>query len=72
MRFAVRRPISDDVSYTASIGAGAGSWALVARRNAGTDSFLLYDLSTGTTTTIAGVIKGRTATLRTPISELDG
>ena len=34
VRFTVRRPITDNVSYTASVGAGAGSWALVARRSA--------------------------------------
>jgi hypothetical protein len=72
VRFTVRRPITDDVSYTASVGAGAGSWALVARRSAGADSFLLYDLSTGTTTNVTGVIEGRTATVRAPISDLSG
>ena len=72
VRFTVRRPISDDVSYTASVGAGAGSWALVARRSSGADTFLLYNLSTGTTTSVTGVIEGRTATVRAPISELGG
>ena len=33
VRFTVRRPITDNVSYTASVKAGAGSWALVARRS---------------------------------------
>jgi hypothetical protein len=35
VRFTVRGPVTDDVSYTASVRAGAGSWALVARRSAG-------------------------------------
>ena len=35
VRFTVRRPITDNVSYTASVGAGTGSWALVARRSGG-------------------------------------
>ena len=72
VRFTVRRPITDDVSYTASVGAGVGSWALVARRSGGTDSFLLYNLSTGTTTNVTGRIDGRTATVRAPISQLGG
>ena len=72
VRFTVRRPITDNVSYTASVKSGAGSWALVARRGAGADSFLLYDLSTGTTTNVTGAIAGRTATIRAPISELGG
>ena len=72
MRFTVRRPITDNVSYTASVKAGAGSWALVARRSAGVDSFLLYNLATGTTTTVSGAIDGRTATIRAPISGLGG
>jgi hypothetical protein len=72
VRFTVRRPITDNVSYTASLRAGAGSWALVARRGAGTDSFLLYDLSLGRTTAVTGVIEGRTATIRAPISDLGG
>ena len=72
MRFTVRRPITDNVSYTASVKAGAGSWALVARRSAGVDSFLLYNLATGTTTTVSGAIDGRTATVRAPISGLGG
>ena len=72
VRFTVRRPITDNVSYTASLKAGAGSWALVARRSAGVDSFLLYNLATGTTTTVAGAIDGRTATVRAPISGLGG
>ena len=67
VRFTVRRPITDNVSYTASVKAGAGSWALVARRSAGVDSFLLYNLATGTTTTVSGAIDGRTATVRAPI-----
>ena len=72
VRFTVRRPITDDASYTASVGAGVGSWALVARRSGGTDSFLLYNLSTGTTTNVTGAIEGRTATVRAPISQLGG
>ena len=72
VRFMVRRPITDNVSYTASVKAGAGSWALVARRSAGVDSFLLYNLATGTTTTVSGAIDGRTATIRAPISGLGG
>ena len=72
VRFTVRRPITDNVSYTASVKAGAGSWALVARRSAGVDSFLLYNLATGTTTTVSGAIDGRTATVRAPISGLGG
>ena len=72
VRFTVRRPITDDVSYTASVKAGAGSWALVARRSAGPDSFLLYNLTTGTTTTVSGAIAGRTATIRAPIAALGG
>ena len=72
VRFMVRRPITDNVSYTASVKAGAGSWALVARRSAGVDSFLLYNLATGTTTTVSGEIDGRTATIRAPISGLGG
>ncbi len=72
VRFMVRKPITDNVSYTASVKAGGGSWALVARRGAGADSFLLYNLTTGTTTPIAGTIKGRTATVSAPIDELGG
>src|SRR6478735_2596107 len=72
VRFAVRRPITDSVSYTASVKAGAGSWALVARRSAGADSFLLYNLATGTTTPVSGTIEGRTATVRAPIEALGG
>ena len=74
VRFSVRKPITNNVSYTASVKAGAGSWALVARRgaSAGSDSFMLYDLSTGRTTNITGQISGRTATVMAPISELDG
>jgi hypothetical protein len=71
VRFTVRRPITDNVSYTASIKAATGSWALVARRSAAVDSFLLYNLSTGTTTTISGAIRGRNASVRAPISMLD-
>jgi hypothetical protein len=70
--FTVRRPITDRVSYTASLAADGGSWALVARRSAGADSFLLYNLSTGTTTKVAGAIVGRTATVSAPIDELGG
>jgi hypothetical protein len=72
VRFTVRRPITNNVSYTASVKAGGGSWALVARRGGGTDSFLLYNLTTGTTTPIAGAIKGRTATVSAPIDALGG
>jgi len=72
VRFTVRRPITDNVSYTASVKTGAGSWALVARRSAGSDSFLLYNLATGTTTPVAGAIEGRTATVRAPIETLGG
>ncbi len=72
MRFTVRRPITDNVSYTASVGAGSGSWALVARRSGGADSFALYNLSTGQTTNISGQIAGRTATVRAPIAALGG
>ena len=72
VRFTVRRPITKNVSYTASIRAGVGSWVLVARRGAGADSFLLYNLSTGTTTNVTGVIAGRTATVRAPILALGG
>ena len=72
VRFTVRRPITDNVSYTASVKAGAVSWALVARRSAGADSFLLYNLTTGTTTTVSGAIEGRTATVRAPIESLGG
>ena len=72
VRFTVRRPITGNVSYTASVKAGAGSWALVARRSAGADSFMLYNLATGTTTIVSGAIDGRTATVRAPISGLGG
>lgn len=72
VRFTVRKPITDDVSYTASVKAGAGSWALVARRGAGADSFLLYNLATGSRTAVTGAITGRTATVRAPISQLGG
>ena len=72
VRFTVRRPITDNVSYTASVRSGAGSWALVARRSGGADSFVLYNLSTGQTTTISGQIAGRTATVRAPIAALGG
>ena len=72
VRFTVRRPITDNVSYTASVKAGAGSWALVARRSAGVDSYLLYNLATGTTTIVSGAIDGRTATVRAPISDMGG
>ena len=72
VRFTVRRAITDNVSYTASVKAGAGSWALVARRETGADSFLLYDLATGTTTTVKGAIVGRTASVSAPIAALGG
>jgi hypothetical protein len=72
VRFTVRRPITNDVSYTASVRSGAGSWALVARRGGGDDAFLLYDLSQGTTTAVTGVIKGRTATVTAPIASMVG
>jgi hypothetical protein len=72
VRFTVRKPITDDVSYTASVGAGLGSWALVARRGGGADSFLLYDLSTGSTTPVTGAIRGRTASVAAPIAQLGG
>jgi hypothetical protein len=72
VRFTVRRPITDNVSYTASVRSGAGSWALVARRSGGADSFALYNLSTGQTTNISGLITGRTATVSAPIAALGG
>ena len=72
VRFTVRTPITEDVSYTASVKAGVGSWALVARRGGGADSFLLYNLATGTTTPVTGAIRGRTATVTTPIAQLGG
>ena len=72
VQFIVRRPITDDVSYTASVGAGVGSWALVARRSNGADAFLLYNLSTGTTANVTGTIVGRKATVRAPIAQLGG
>jgi len=72
VRFTVRRPITDDVSYTASVKGNGGSWALVARRSAGNDSFQLYNLATGATTLIGGLIDGRTATVAAPISTLGG
>lgn len=72
VRFTVLRPITRNVSYTASTKAGGGSWALVARRSGGADSFLLYNLTAGTTTPITGTIKGRTATVTAPIDELGG
>jgi hypothetical protein len=72
VRFTVRGPITNNVSYTASVKAGAGSWALVARRSGTIDSFLLYNLSTGMTTPISGVIAGRSATVRAPIDSLGG
>ena len=57
VRFTVRTPITDGVSYTANVKAGGGSWALVARRGDGADSFLLYNLSTGSTTPVTGAIR---------------
>jgi hypothetical protein len=72
VRFTVRGPVTDDVSYTASVRAGVGSCALVARRSAGADSFLLYNLSTGATTNVTGAIEGRTARVRAPISQPGG
>ena len=72
VRFTVRKAITDNVSYTASVRSGNGSWALVARRGAGVDSFLLYDLTLGRTTTVTGAIEGRTATVRAPIEALGG
>jgi hypothetical protein len=72
VRFTVRKPITNNVSYTASVAAGSGSWALVARRSGGTDSFLLYNLSTGRTTSITGTIRGRSATVTAPIPDLEG
>ena len=72
VRFTLRRPITDNVSYTASVAVSVGSWALVARRSGGVDSYLLYNLSTGTTTNVTGAIQGRTATVRAPISALGG
>ena len=68
VRFTTRRAITDNVSYTASVRTGSGSWALVARRSGGADSFLLYDLSNGTTTDVGGLIEGRSATVAAPIS----
>ena len=72
VRFRARTPITDDVSYTASVRAGVGSWAFVARRSSGADSFLLYNLSTGTTMSVTGLIEGRTASVSAPISQLGG
>ena len=72
VRFTVRKPITDNVSYTASVRSGTGSWALVARRGAGVDSFLLYDLTFGRTTSVTGAIQGSTATVRAPIEALGG
>ena len=72
VRFTVRTPITDGVSYTANVKAGGGSWALVARRGDGADSFLLYNLSTGSTTSITGAVKGRSATVSAPIAQLGG
>ena len=72
VRFTVRRPITDDVSYTASLATSVGSWALVARRSAGVASYLLYNLSTGTTTQVSGSIEGRTARVVAPITALGG
>jgi hypothetical protein len=72
VRFTVRRPITDNVSYSASVKTGGGSWTLVARRGGGADSFLLYNLTTGTTTPVSGAIEGRTATVRAPIESLGG
>jgi hypothetical protein len=72
VRFRVRRPITDNVSYTASVATGVASWGLVARRVGHVDSFLLYDLTTGGTSEITGRISGRTATVRAPIAQLSG
>ncbi len=72
VRFVVRGQITGNVSYTASVRSGAGSWALVARRGGGVDSFLLYDLTLGRTTSVTGAIQGRTATVRAPIEALGG
>lgn len=72
VRFTVRKPITDDVSYTASVKTGVGSWALAARRGGGTDTFLLYNLATGSTTPVTGAIKDRTATVTAPIAALGG
>lgn len=72
VRFTVRRPITDNVSYTASVATGVASWALVARRGGHVDSFLLYDLTTGGTSKVTGTISGRTATVRAPIAQLSG
>ena len=72
VRFTVRSPITDGVSYTANVKAGGGSWALVARRGGGADSFLLYNLSTGSTTPVTGAVRGRTATVTAPIAQLGG
>jgi hypothetical protein len=72
VRFVVRKPITDNVSYTASVRSGTGSWALVARRGAGVDSFLLYDLTFGRTISVTGAIQGATATVRAPIEALGG
>ena len=71
VRFTVRRPITDNVSYTASVGAGAGSWALVARRSA-------EPTRSCSTTSRPGRPRhqrddrGRTATVRAPIAALGG
>jgi hypothetical protein len=70
VRFTVRRPITDNVSYTASVKQGTGSWALVARRSAGIGSFVLYDLSSGLKVDVPGAITGRMATIRAPLTEL--
>jgi hypothetical protein len=72
VRFTVRKPITKNVSYTASVKSATGSWALVARRGAGVDSFMLYDLTFGRTTSVTGAIQGRTATVRAPIEALGG
>jgi len=72
VRFVVRGQITDNVGYTASVRSGAGSWAFVARLSGGVDSFLLYDLTLGRTTSVTGAFQGRTATVRAPIEALGG
>ena len=67
VRFTVRKPITDNVVYTASVKQGTGSWALVARRGGGDESFTLFDLSSGLRTAVSGTIAGRTATISAPI-----
>ena len=69
MRFSVRGPVTNNVSYTADIGMGVLFAQVVARRTAGKDVFVVHDPS-ARTVEVTGSIKQRTITVTAPISRL--